>query len=110
MRGRSCSHEARPNATPASRTPRPSQNLDAYHHGLHFPILTTYNTHSVVDNLRLADGTLFSMPITLDVSSEKIAQLGLKAGSRLVLRDFRDESPLAILTSESCAQSASSDG
>merc|ERR1711939_352553 len=26
---------------------------------------------SVVDTLRLADGTLFSMPITLDVSSER---------------------------------------
>merc|ERR1712093_81569 len=53
---------------------------------------------SVVDTLRLADGTLFAMPITLDVSSERIAQLGLAAGSRFTLRDFRDESPLAILT------------
>jgi len=53
---------------------------------------------SVVDTLRLADGTLFAMPITLDVSSERIAQLGLAAGSRVTLRDFRDESPLAILT------------
>jgi len=53
---------------------------------------------SVVDTLRLADGTLFSMPITLDVSSERIAKLGLAPGSRVTLRDFRDESPLAILT------------
>lgn len=53
---------------------------------------------SVVETLRLADGTLFAMPITLDVSSQKIQQLGLAPGSRVTLRDFRDESPLAILT------------
>ncbi|KAK9899158.1 ATP-sulfurylase [Cystobasidium minutum MCA 4210] len=53
---------------------------------------------SVVETLRLADGTLFSMPITLDISSERVAALGLRAGSRVTLRDFRDESPLAILT------------
>lgn len=40
------------------------------------------------------------MPINLDVSQEQVNQLGLKAGSRVTLRDFRDESPLAILTSE----------
>lgn len=55
---------------------------------------------SVVDTLRLQDGTLFSMPITLDLSGEKIKELGLKAGQRVVLRDFRDELPLAILTGE----------
>lgn len=41
------------------------------------------------------------MPITLDISSERVAALGLKAGSRVTLRDFRDESPLAILTGKS---------
>lgn len=59
---------------------------------------------SVRDTLRLAkvagqrQGTLFPMPITLDVSSEDISNLGLKAGARVALRDFRDEAALAILT------------
>lgn len=61
---------------------------------------------SVVDTLRLAkvngqrQGTLFPMPITLDVSAEDVQNLGLKAGARIALRDFRDEAALAILTVE----------
>lgn len=47
---------------------------------------------------RLADGNLFSMPITLDTTKELIADLGLKAGGRVTLRDFRDDRNLAILT------------
>lgn len=54
--------------------------------------------NGVVDNIRLADGTLFSMPITLDVSQEQIDELGLKAGARVTLRDFRDDRNLAIIT------------
>lgn len=52
----------------------------------------------VVSNLRLADGNLFSIPITLDLSAETIHDLDLKVGSRLALRDFRDDRTLAILT------------
>ena len=63
-------------------------------------------TLRVRDTLRLAryngqrQGTLFPMPITLDVSSEDIQRLGLKAGVRVALRDFRDEAALAIITGE----------
>lgn len=39
------------------------------------------------------------MPITLDISAEQISRLGLAPGRRVTLRDFRDDSPLAILTS-----------
>ncbi|KAL1972311.1 hypothetical protein VTN31DRAFT_7530 [Thermomyces dupontii] len=56
--------------------------------------------NGVVENLRLADGSLFSMPINLDVSQETIDELGLKPGSRVTLRDFRDDRNLAILTVE----------
>jgi len=56
-------------------------------------------TRSVVETLRLADGALFPMPITLDVSQEQIDSLKLVEGTRVTLRDSRDESPLAILTS-----------
>ncbi|WOO82298.1 Sulfate adenylyltransferase [Vanrija pseudolonga] len=61
---------------------------------------------SVVETLRLAptnghrQGTLFPIPITLDVSQEDIARLELKAGARVALRDFRDDAALAILTVE----------
>jgi len=54
----------------------------------------------VVDKLRLADGNLFSMPITLDVSTEEIELLGIKPKARIALRDFRDDRNLAILTVE----------
>lgn len=40
------------------------------------------------------------MPITLDLSNETIQELALKPGSRVTLRDFRDDHNLAILTVE----------
>jgi sulfate adenylyltransferase len=54
--------------------------------------------YSVVKNTRLANGLLFSMPITLDVTQQTVDDLGLKQGVRITLRDFRDERNLAILT------------
>lgn len=42
------------------------------------------------------------MPITLDVSQEQIDALKLAQGTRVTLRDARDESPLAILTGACC--------
>lgn len=53
---------------------------------------------SVVENNRLVDGNLFSMPIPLDVSKEQVEQLDLKPGARVTLRDFRDDKNLAIIT------------
>lgn len=58
--------------------------------------LTVY--YSVVKENRLADGVLFSIPITLDLSEETIKDLDLKAGLRVTLRDLRDDRNLAILT------------
>ena len=54
----------------------------------------------MVENLRLADGNLFSMPICLDLSKETIEDVGIKAGARVTLRDFRDDRNLAIITVE----------
>lgn len=54
--------------------------------------------NGVVENNRLADGNLFSMPIPLDVSKEQVEELGLKPGARITLRDFRDDKNLAIIT------------
>ncbi|KAJ3791103.1 hypothetical protein GGU10DRAFT_301906 [Lentinula aff. detonsa] len=55
---------------------------------------------SVVDTLRLADGILFPMPITLDVSKARLDELKISPGSRLALRDPRDDEALAILAVE----------
>ncbi|KAL9138232.1 MAG: hypothetical protein Q9175_000558 [Cornicularia normoerica] len=54
--------------------------------------------NSVVENVRLADGSLFSMPICLDVSEKTIEKASLRAGERVTLRDFRDDRNLAIVT------------
>ncbi|KAF3912644.1 hypothetical protein ABW21_db0201111 [Orbilia brochopaga] len=52
----------------------------------------------VVKECRLADGNLFSMPITLDVSQETIDKYSIKPGARIALVDFRDDRNLAIIT------------
>ncbi|KIW52465.1 sulfate adenylyltransferase [Exophiala xenobiotica] len=54
--------------------------------------------NGVVENVRLADGALFSMPICLDVSHQTVERLKMKPGARITLRDFRDDRNLAILT------------
>lgn len=53
---------------------------------------------SVVDNLRLSDGVLFPMPITLDVSRADVDRLAITPGSRICLLDPRDDDALAIIT------------
>ncbi|KAF8757276.1 hypothetical protein RHS01_03915 [Rhizoctonia solani] len=55
---------------------------------------------SVVDTLRLKSGVLFPIPVNFDVSKEDIERLGIKTGTRLALRDPRDDNALAILTVE----------
>lgn len=55
--------------------------------------------NGVVDNMRLKSGLLWPMPICLDVTADFAKSL--KIGQRVTLRDFRNESPLAILTVES---------
>ena len=52
----------------------------------------------MVQTERLVDGNVFAMPITLDVSKQIIDSLGVKAGARVALRDFRDDRNLAIIT------------
>ncbi|KAF7958552.1 hypothetical protein EAE96_002092 [Botrytis aclada] len=62
--------------------------------------MTEKDYNGVVENNRLADGNVFSMPITLDVTQEQIEELGIKAGARVTLRDFRDDRNLAIINVE----------
>ncbi|KAK8202262.1 Sulfate adenylyltransferase [Zalaria obscura] len=54
--------------------------------------------NGVVDNNRLADGNLFSMPICLDLNEDVLKEVGAKPGARLTLRDFRDDRNVAIIT------------
>ncbi|EPT03295.1 hypothetical protein FOMPIDRAFT_128584 [Fomitopsis schrenkii] len=56
--------------------------------------------NSVVELLRLADGTLSPMPITLDVSREDIERLSIASGSQIALLDPRDDQALAFITVE----------
>ncbi|KAJ2159931.1 Sulfate adenylyltransferase [Coemansia sp. RSA 552] len=60
--------------------------------------LTEQEYTSVVDTLRLPDGTLWSIPIYLDIDRAQLDNLGVSPGSRLTLRDPRDDQPLAIIT------------
>lgn len=53
-----------------------------------------------VSTLRLADGALFPIPITLDASREDIDRLSIIPGARLTLRDPRDDEALAIITGQ----------
>ncbi|KAI7865698.1 sulfate adenylyltransferase [Spinellus fusiger] len=55
---------------------------------------------SVVKDMRLSSGLLWSMPITLDVSQEEVAALGIAPQQRIALLDSRDDQVLAILTVE----------
>ena len=54
--------------------------------------------NGVVENVRLANGALFSMPICLDASEKTIRDKKVKPGARITLRDFRDDRNLAIMT------------
>jgi sulfate adenylyltransferase len=52
----------------------------------------------VCQNMRLANGALWPMPITLDISKVQVDALRLQKGSRVTLRDPRDDNALAIIT------------
>ena len=54
--------------------------------------------YRVVESLRLSDGVLFPIPVTLDASKADIERLSITTGARLTLRDPRDDEALAILT------------
>jgi len=57
-----------------------------------------WSSFSVVDNLRLANGVLFPIPVTLDVSRADVDRLSISPGARITLLDPRDEDALAIIT------------
>ncbi|KQB15493.1 bifunctional sulfate adenylyltransferase/adenylylsulfate kinase [Rhodobacter capsulatus] len=79
-------------------TPRQICDLELLMNGGFFPLkgfLSEADYDGVVDNMRLADGTLWPMPITLDVN-EKFAE-GIAPGQDIALRD-QEGVILAILS------------
>ncbi len=69
-------------------TPRQICDLELLMNGGFHPLkgfLTEEDYNGVVDNMRLADGTLWPMPITLDVSEDFAASLEI--GQDIALRD-----------------------
>ncbi|MGC9419411.1 MAG: bifunctional sulfate adenylyltransferase/adenylylsulfate kinase, partial [Rhodovulum sp.] len=79
-------------------TPRQICDLELLMNGGFNPLkgfLTEEDYDSVVETMRLADGTLWPMPITLDVSEEFAA--GLELGQDIALRD-QEGVILAILS------------
>ncbi|GAA5795521.1 sulfate adenylyltransferase [Helicostylum pulchrum] len=55
---------------------------------------------SVVEKMRLANGLLWTIPITLDVSKEQIEESKIAPSKRIALLDPRDYTALATLTVE----------
>ncbi|KAI8909297.1 sulfate adenylyltransferase [Powellomyces hirtus] len=53
---------------------------------------------SVLDNLRLANGLLWPVPITLDVSAAQVQAGNIKQGTRIALRNPQDDNAIAIIT------------
>ncbi|MEM9785146.1 MAG: adenylyltransferase, partial [Pseudomonadota bacterium] len=69
-------------------TPRQICDLELLMNGGFNPLkgfLSEADYHSVVDTMRLADGTLWPMPITLDVSADFAETVAL--GQDIALRD-----------------------
>ncbi len=69
-------------------TPRQLCDLELLGNGGFSPLpgfLGEEDYEAVCDRMRLADGTLWPMPIVLDITEEKAAELG--AGANLALRD-----------------------
>ncbi|KAG0799306.1 hypothetical protein G6F22_003359 [Rhizopus arrhizus] len=62
--------------------------------------LNENNYNSVVEHMRLANGLLWPIPITLDISKEELNKNGIQPSKRIALLDSRDYEPLAILTVE----------
>ncbi|ORY95483.1 sulfate adenylyltransferase [Syncephalastrum racemosum] len=60
--------------------------------------LNEQDYNGVVENMRLASGTLWPIPITLDVNQTEVDASKIAPKQRVALLDPRDYQPLAILT------------
>ena len=62
--------------------------------------LTEADYNSVLKEMRLTNGLVWTMPITLDVSSDDIRVLAITPSARIALLNPQDGQALAILTVE----------
>ncbi|KAG1474870.1 hypothetical protein G6F56_000079 [Rhizopus delemar] len=60
--------------------------------------LTEKDYNGVVTDMRLSNGLLWPIPITLDLSKEELEETKIETSKRVALLDPRDYEPLAILT------------
>ncbi|MBN1586349.1 MAG: sulfate adenylyltransferase [Candidatus Omnitrophica bacterium] len=84
-----------------SLSPREICDLEQIAIGAFSPIKGFMNKedyHSVIDNKRLADGTVWTLPVTLSVEKEIASRV--KVGQQVALRDPQQERVLAVLTVE----------
>ena len=75
------------------RTTKGLSQIYSVHHNFNI-----YFNYSVVETLRLADGSLFPIPVTLDIGRKDVDRLSVAPGLRISLRDPRDDRSLAIIT------------
>jgi len=61
--------------------------------------MTSSEYNGVVNNMHLPCGTIWPMPITLDVSEEKALEIEKSGAKQLVLRDG-EHNPIAVLDVE----------
>jgi sulfate adenylyltransferase len=84
-------------------TPRQQCDLELLANGGFSPLtgfMGRVDYESVCESMRLADGTLWSIPVTLDVPEEFVAAHGVGAGSTLALRDGEGVMLAAVNVSE----------
>jgi sulfate adenylyltransferase len=82
--------------------PRNSCDIELLLNGGFNPLsgfLNKQDTESVYDNYRLSDGTLWPMPINLDISTKKRLEIEEKQASEVALRDF-EGNLIAVLNVE----------
>eukprot|EP01083_Nonionella_stella_P065539 171816_1 len=85
-----------------SLTPRQTCDIELLLNGAFSPLqgfMTSKEYNAVVNDMHLPDGTIWPMPITLDISEEKALEIEKSNAKQLVLRD-EEHNPIAVMDIE----------